>query len=80
MESKAAEIKQSLENIGMNVNMKSAAKLGHDHIAIHNLDLPTDVIVGLKKNVPEIKNKQTVYDPIGLNKAAKDFTIVLAGS
>ncbi len=80
MESKAAEIKQSLENIGMNVNMKPAAKLGHDHIAIHNLDLPTDVIVGLKKNVPEIKNKQTVYDPIGLNKAAKDFTIVLAGS
>lgn len=80
MESKAADIKQSLENIGMNVNMKSAAKLGHDHIAIHNLDLPADVIVGIKKNVPEIKNKQTVYDPIGLNKAARDFTIVLAGS
>ncbi len=80
MESKAIDIKQSLENIGMKVNMKSAAKLGHDHIAIHNLDLPNDVIVGIKKNVPEMKNKQTVYDPIGLNKAARDFTIVLAGS
>jgi len=80
MEAKANDLKQALENNGMNVNMKSAVKLGHDHIAIHNLDLPTEVIVGLKKNVPEIKNKQTVYDPIGLNKAARDFTIVLAGS
>ena len=80
MESKAIDLKQALEKSGLNVNMKSENKLGHDHIAIHNLDLPTEVLVGLKKNIPDIKNKQTVYDPIGLNKAAKDFTVVLAGS
>ncbi len=80
MQTKAEDLKQALENNGLNVNMKSAAKLGHDHIAIHNLDLPTEVIASLKKHIPDMKNKQTVYDPIGLNKAARDFTIVLAGS
>lgn len=77
---KAKELKASLENIGYNVNLREVSKLGHDHIAIHNIDLPTDTISGLKKTIPEIKEKQTVYDPIGLNKAARDFTIVLAGS
>ncbi len=80
METKANNIREALENNGLKVNMKSAAKLGHDHIAIHNLDLPSDILVSLKKNIPDIKNQQTVYDPIGLNKAGKDFTIVLAGS
>lgn len=80
MQTKAEDLKQALENNGLNVNMKSAAKLGHDHIAIHNLDLPTEVIASLKKHIPDMKNKQTVYDPIGLNKAGRDFTIILAGS
>ena len=60
--------------------MRQGNKLGHDHIAIHNLDLPTDTISALKRSIPEMKDKQTVFDPIGLNKAARDFTIVLAGS
>ncbi len=56
---KAIDLKQALEKSGLNVNMKSENKLGHDHIAIHNLDLPTEVLVGLKKNIPDIKiNKQ----------------------
>ena len=80
MENKAQDLKEDLEKSGFSVNMKSASKLGHDHIAIHNLDLPTDTISALKKTIPEMKDKQTVYDPIGLNKAARDFTIVLAGS
>lgn len=80
MESKAMDLKTALENSGFNVNMRMGSKLGHDHIAIHNLDLPNDTISSLKKTIPDMKEKQTVYDPIGLNKAARDFTIVLAGS
>lgn len=80
METKANELKAELEKAGYNVNMKTANKLGHDHIAIHNLDLPNDAISSLKKTITGMKEKQTVYDPIGLNKAARDFTIVLAGS
>lgn len=76
----ANKIKEQIEATGLEVNMKQASKLGHDHIAIHNTDLPSDTIMLLKKAAPGIKDKQTVYDPIGLNKAAKDFTIVLAGS
>ena len=80
MESKAKDFKAALESNGFSVNLRSATKLGHDHIAIHNLDLPNDTIAILKKEIPDIKEKQTVYDPIGLNKAGRDFTIVLAGS
>lgn len=80
MKEEAENLKQTFEEQGFKVNLKVASKLGHDHIAIHNLDLPNDLISGLKKRVPDIKEKQTVYDPIGLNKAARDFTIVLAGS
>lgn len=80
MESKAKDLKAALESNGFSVNLRSATKLGHDHIAIHNLDLPNDTIAILKKEIPDMKEKQTVYDPIGLNKAGRDFTIVLAGS
>ena len=80
MESKAKDLKAALESNGFSVNLRSETKLGHDHIAIHNLDLPNDTIAILKKEIPDIKEKQTVYDPIGLNKAGRDFTIVLAGS
>jgi len=80
METQANDLKLELENNGIKVSMKSSSKLGHDHIAIHNLDLPSDTISVLKKSVPGLKDKQTVYDPIGLNKAARDFTIILAGS
>lgn len=80
LESKAQDLKEDLEKNGFSVNMRQGNKLGHDHIAIHNLDLPTDTISALKRSIPEMKDKQTVFDPIGLNKAARDFTIVLAGS
>ena len=39
-----------------------------------------EVFVPEEEEIPDIKEKQTVYDPIGLNKAGRDFTIVLAGS
>lgn len=76
----ANDLKLQLENNGILVKMQSRDRLTHDHIAIHNLDVSGDLINELKKAIPEIKEKQTVYDPVGFNKAAKDFTIVLASS
>ncbi len=69
-----------LEQSGAIVKMQNRSRLTHDHIAIHNLDVSGDTIDSLKKTIPEMKEKQTVYDPVGFNKAAKDFTVVLAGS
>ena len=79
-EAVARELKMHLEQSGAIVKMQSRSRLTHDHIAIHNLDVSGDTIDSLKKTIPEMKEKQTVYDPVGFNKAAKDFTVVLAGS
>ena len=79
-ESSALTLKAQLEQNGAVVKMQNRNSLTHDHIAIHNLDVPKDTLDSLKKIIPEMKEKQTVYDPVGFNKAAKDFTIILAGS
>lgn len=79
-EAVARELKMHLEQSGAIVKMQNRSRLTHDHIAIHNLDVSGDTIDSLKKTIPEMKEKQTVYDPVGFNKAAKDFTVVLAGS
>ena len=79
-EAKAKELQTKLEEMGYVVNMNEVRHLGHNHIAIHSFDIPNDAIEHLKSEIPELKNEQTVYDTIGINKAARDFTIVLAGS
>ena len=79
-ESLALSLKTQLEQNGAVVKMQNRSSLTHDHIAIHNLDVSGDVMESFKNVIPEMKDKQTVYDPVGFNKAAKDFTIVLAGS
>lgn len=79
-EEKAKELKGKLENLGFVVNTNQVRHLGHNHISIHSFDVPNDAIEHMKNEIPELKNEQTVYDTIGINKAARDFTIVLAGS
>ena len=79
-EAVARDLKMHLEQNGVNVKMQNRNKLTHDHIAVHNLDVSSDMIEQLKKSIPEMQEKQTVYDPVGFNRAAKDFTIILAGS
>lgn len=79
-EEKAKELKEKLENLGFVVNTSQVKHLGHNHISIHSFDVPNDAIEHMKNEIPELKNEQTVYDTIGINKAARDFTIVLAGS
>jgi len=77
---KANELKELLEQNGADVNLRERAKLNHDQIAIHNMDIPTAAINQIKKAIPELKNKQTVYDVVGLTSAGGDFTVVLAGN
>ena len=79
-EAVARDLKMHLEENGVIVKMQNRNKLTHDHIAVHNLDVSGETIEQLKKSIPEMQEKQTVYDPVGFNKAAKDFTVILAGS
>ena len=32
----------------------------------------------LKKEIPEIKDQHTIYDPIGINRTGRDLTIVIS--
>lgn len=79
-ENKALQLQKKLEELNYTVNLKQVKILGNSHIAVHNLDIPTDAVSGLRHQVPQLKKQQTVYDMIGINKAARDLTIVLAGS
>lgn len=79
-EEQALALQKKLEELNYNVNLKQVKILAHNHIAIHNFDIPNDALSGLKHHIPQLKNQQTVYDMIGINKAARDITIVLSGS
>lgn len=79
-EQNAVQLQKELESNGINVNIRQVKYLGHNHIALHNFDIPQDALTSLKSTVYLLRDKQTVYDIIGINKAARDFTVVLAGS
>ena len=74
----AIALKDELEAKGMNVKMQPSDSVLKNYIAIHNLDITGDVITELKKTIPEIKDKHTIYDPIGINRTGRDMTIVVS--
>ncbi|MBR5304470.1 MAG: LCP family protein [Candidatus Gastranaerophilales bacterium] len=74
----ATMIKDELESKGLTVKMQASDNVSKNYIAIHNLDVAGDVISELKKTIPEIKDKHTIYDPIGINRTGRDMTIVVS--
>ena len=77
-EENANELKQELEAKGIEVKMQASDSSLKDYVAIHNLDITGDVISELKKSIPELKERHTIYDPIGINRAGKDLTIIIS--
>lgn len=71
-------LKSELEAKGLAVKMQASDSVSKNYIAIHNLDITGDIINDLKKSIPEIKNKHTIYDPIGINRTGRDLTIVIS--
>jgi ribosomal protein L9 len=74
----ANSLKEELEAKGMEVKMQSSDALSKNYIAVHNLDIAGDTITELKKTIPSLKDNHTIYDPIGINRAGKDITIVIS--
>ena len=79
MADEADALKEMLENQGLQVKTQLSDSLSKDYIALHNLKVTGDFVNDLKKIVPQIKDKHTIYDPIGINRTGKDMTIILAG-
>ena len=78
---RAVNLKQELIDKGIaEVKAQESKGLSKSYIAIHNLDITGDTINELKKIVPQIKDEHTIYDPIGINRAGRDLTIVISGS
>ena len=78
-ENTANFLKQELEAKGIvNIKLQNTNSITKDYIAIHNLDIAGEIINDLKKTIPEIKDRHTIYDPIGINRTGKDFTIVIS--
>lgn len=78
-ENTANLLKQELEAKGIvNIKLQNTNSISKDYIAIHNLDIAGEIINDLKKTIPEIKDRHTIYDPIGINRTGKDFTIVIS--
>lgn len=77
-EETAQQLKSELEERGMNVKMQKSDSISKNYIAIHNLDLAGEMVNSLKRDLPEIKEKHTIYDPVGINRTGRDMTIVLS--
>ncbi len=80
VEAQANQLKETLEAQGLQVKTQTNSSLLKDYIALHNLKVTGDFVNDLKKIVPDIKDKHTIYDPIGINRTGKDMTIVLSGN
>ncbi len=79
-EEEAMKIKDQLTASGYEVNCVGRAHLPHSQIIGHNAAVTSDFIGWLKKQVPEIKSSQFVYDPVRMYCVHSDFTIIVSGS
>ena len=78
-ESEANELKKALESAGIEVRCSGTLRSAHSQFIAHSKYVTTDYYSELKKQVPEVKSRQFVYEPLNYMCAATDFTIVVAG-
>lgn len=79
-EEEAMKIKEQLKANGYEVNCIGRAHLPHSQLIGHNAAVTSDFVSWLKKQIPEIKHSQFVYDPVRMYCVQSDFTIIVSGS
>lgn len=75
----ATRLQAALEHAGIEVRCSGTLRSTHSQFIAHSKYVTIDYYAQLKKQVPEVKSRQFVYDPISYKCAATDFTIVLGG-
>ncbi len=75
----ATQLQLALEKAGIEVRCSGTLRSTHSQFIAHSKYITTDYYANLKKEIPEVKSRQFVYDPISYMCAATDFTIVLGG-
>ena len=77
--SEAAELKKLLEENNIEVICTATVSSTHSQFVAHSKYVTIDYYAKLKKQIPQVKSKQFVYEPSNYLCAKSDFTIVLAG-
>jgi len=77
--SEAADLKKALEAAGIEVKCSGTLRSAHSQFIAHSNYVTVDYYSDLKKEVPEVRSRQFVYDPATFMCAATDFTVVVAG-
>lgn len=75
----ASRLQSALESAGIEVRCSGTLRSTHSQFIAHSKYVTVDYYAKLKKQVPEVKSRQFVYDPISYMCAATDFTVVLGG-
>ncbi|MBR6301321.1 LCP family protein [bacterium] len=74
----AANLQKALENAGIEVRCSGTLRSAHSQFIAHSKYVTVDYYAELKKEVPEVKSRQFVYDPATYMCSATDFTVVVA--
>lgn len=74
----ATQLKKALESAGIEVRCSGTLRSAHSQFIAHNKYITIEYYANLKKNIPEVKSRQFVYDPATYMCSATDFTIVVA--
>ena len=74
----ARALKKALEAAGIEVKCSGTLKSVHSQFIAHSKYVTIDYYADLKKQVPEVKSRQFVYDPSSFMCADTDFTVVVA--
>ena len=77
-EVEAANLKAALEKAGIEVRCSGTLRSAHSQFIAHSKYVTVDYYAELKKEVPEVKSRQFVYDPATYMCSATDFTVVVA--
>jgi LCP family protein required for cell wall assembly len=75
----AKVLKAALEKSGIEVKCSGTLRSAHSQFIAHSKYVTIDYYANLKKDVPEVKSRQFVYNPSAFMCADTDFTIVLGG-
>lgn len=75
----AQNLKTALENNGIQVQCTGTSNSTHSQFIAHSDFVTVDYYANLKKEIPEVKSQQFVYEPNNWLCANTDFTVVIAG-
>lgn len=77
-EEDAQALKEKLNDLGYEVNMLKITFLSHSRFVANKNAVTLDFFNNLQKKIPELHDKQFLYDPTENFSVGSDFTIVLA--